>query len=123
MRIDLAAAHPLPRRNARSERRGPWVHLVSALLALAEGKAELLRHSERAWASITFAGTRHTLAFAFIGSDAVATGERFVAELPEHEFAIPGQLVADAAVIAVEHTVLPESRMTVEIELLLLEDG
>ena len=43
--------------------------------------------------------------------------------LPDHEFTIPRQLVADAAVVAVEHTTLPEQRLEVTAELLLLEDA
>ena len=42
--------------------------------------------------------------------------------LPEHEFALPGQLVADAAVTAVDHRLEPP-RMQVSCELLLLEEG
>lgn len=101
----------------------PWMGLLSALLELAEGKAELLRHSERPWASITFSGSRHTVSLAFTGLEAVAAGERFMEALPEHEFAIPGQLVADAAVVSVEHETLPEPRMSVVAELLLLEES
>lgn len=108
---------------ARPARRGPWMQLLSALLTLAGGKAELLRHAERPWASVTFSGTRHTIALAFSGMDAVAAGELFIAALPDHEFAIPRQLVADAAIVAVEHTAQPEMRLMVEVELLLLEDG
>jgi hypothetical protein len=97
--------------------------LLSALLELAEGKAELLRHAERAWASITFSGSRHTVALAFTGAEAIAAGERFVEALAEYEFDIPRYLVAEAAVISVVHETLPEPRMSVEVELLLLEDG
>jgi hypothetical protein len=92
-------------------------------MELAGDKAELLRHDERAWASVTFAGSRHSIALAFTGPDAVAAGEALVAALPEHEFAIPRQIVADAAVLAVEHDLLPEPRLKVEIELLLVEDA
>ena len=46
-----------------------------------------------------------------------------VAELPEHEFAIPGQIVADAAILEVEHRLLPEPRLVVQCELLLLEES
>ncbi len=107
---------------ARHRPRGPWMHLLSALLGLAGGKAELVRHSERAWASVTFSGTRHTVVLAFAGAEAVAAGEVFLDALPEHEFTIPRQLVADAAVIAVEHDLLPEPKLTLEVELLLLEE-
>ena len=100
----------------------PWMALLSALLRLARGKAELVRHAERPWASVTFSGSRHSVVLAFTGTEAVAAGEAFIAALPDHEFAIPRQLVADAAVVAVEHALLPEPGLTVEADLLLLED-
>ncbi|MGE3691873.1 MAG: hypothetical protein AB7F98_10885 [Novosphingobium sp.] len=103
--------------------RRPWMPLLSALLELAEGKAELLRHAERPWASITFSGTRHSVSLAFSGAEAIAAGERFAEALPEHEFTIPRQLVADAAVTSVTHDMLPDPRMCIEAELLLLEDS
>ena len=109
----------LPRRAPRR----PWMQLLSAVLELGQGQGELLRHAERGWASVTFSGTRHTIALAFTGVEAVAAGEAFIDALPEHEFSVSGQLVADAAVIAVEHTALPEPRLVVEVEVLLLEDG
>lgn len=109
-------------RNHIPGRRRPWRALLAAVIRLAGGEAELLRHVERPWASITFAGTRHTIALAFTGARAMAAGEAFITALPEHEFTISRQLVADAAVVAVEHAVLPEPRLTVEVELLLVED-
>jgi hypothetical protein len=109
-------------RNDIPGRRRPWRVLLSAVMQLAGGKGELLRHAEQPWASVTFAGTRHKLTLAFTGAESVAAGESFIAALPEHEFAIPRQLVADAAVIAVEHELVPAPRMTVEVELLLVED-
>lgn len=103
--------------------RRPWLQLLSSVMHLAGGKAELLRHTEQPWASITFSGSRHAIALAFTGSEAVAAGEGFISALPDHEFEVPRQIVADAAVMSVEHAMLPEPRMLVEIELLLLEDG
>lgn len=97
--------------------------LIEAITALAGGQAQLTHHVERGWASVTFAGTRHTMMLAFAGSEAVAAGEYLIAQLPEHEFAIPRQLVADAAVVSVEHDILPEPKLVVEIELLLLDDA
>lgn len=109
-------AAPLPRRR-------PWLQLLAAVTELAGPAAELLRHTERGWASITFSGTRHLMLLAFTGTEAVEAGERFIAALPEHEFAIPRQLVADATVASAEHTLLPEPKLVVEIEMLLLEDA
>jgi hypothetical protein len=106
---------------AARARREPRDRLREALLALAGGEATFLGHEEKSWASITFAGTRHRLELAFDGAEAVAAGELFLAFLPEHEFAIPGQLVADAAITAVDHRLEPP-RMQVSCELLLLEE-
>ena len=112
-----------PRRKpVRAARRGPREKLAEALLALANGKARIASHSEKAWASITFAGARHRVEMVFEGAEAVEAGECFIAFLPEHEFSIPGQLVADAAVTAVEHTLDPPL-MRVTCELLLLEES
>ena len=103
-------------------RRDPANHLLGALHALGGGHAVVLRHEERAWASITFSGARHTLALCFIGDTAVAAGERFIAALPDHEFAIPRRLVADAAIVAVRHALLPEPSLEVKCEVLLLDE-
>ena len=96
--------------------------LRAALLELAQGKATILGHSERSWASVTFTGARHRLEFEFAGEDAIEAGELFIALLPGHEFELPGQLVADATVTEVDHRLQPQ-RMQVSCELLLLEEG
>jgi len=96
--------------------------LREALLELAQNRATILAHSEKSWASVTFAGARHRLELLFDGAEAVEAGELFIALLPEHEFDILGQLVADAAVTEVDHRFAPP-RMTVRCELLLLEEG
>ncbi|MFC3214316.1 hypothetical protein [Novosphingobium panipatense] len=98
----------------------PWARLLSDVLRLAGRGAELLHQAERLWASATFSGARHTIALAFEG-EAIERGEAFIAALPDHEFTIPRHLVADAAVVAVEHRQAP-SRLAIEVELLLLED-
>ena len=109
--------------SARRSGRRPWLALLSALFDLAQGQAELVRHSERNWASATFAGTRHNVTLAFTGVAAIAAAEALIEAVPEHEFTIPDQLVADAAIVSVEQVALPEPRIVVELELLLLEDA
>lgn len=94
-----------------------------ALLAVCGGVGELLSHEERAWASITFAGTRHELVLRFAGIEQVEAGELLIAQLPDHEFSIPGQLVADACVTKVEHLFGPTETLTVTAVLLLLEES
>ena len=103
--------------------RRPWLQLLTAVMDLAGGQAELLRHAETPWASVTFCGSRHAMALAFSGIEAIAAGEAFIAALPEHEFTVARQIVADAAVVSVEHVLVPEPKLMVEIELLLLEDS
>ena len=116
MRVDSIVPRP------RAERRSPAVRLREQLLDLARGPAAVLGHEEKAWASVTFAGARPRVELAFDGAEAVEVGECFIAFLPEHEFAIPGQLVADAAVTEVDHRLDPPL-MRVTCELLLLEEG
>ena len=118
MQGDAARLRPPARRALRS----PGIHLVAALQVLAEDRALVVRHEERAWASITFSGARHSLMLRFVGDIAVAAGERFIAALSEHEFAIPRRLVADAAIVAVRHALLPEPSIEVECEVLLLDE-
>jgi hypothetical protein len=111
----------LPRALTRP-RRHPTDRLRQALRALSGGHAAILSHNEKAWASVTFAGSRHRLELVFDGAEAVEAGELFIAFLPEHEFAIPGQLVADAAVTEVDHRLEPP-RLQITCELLLLEEA
>jgi hypothetical protein len=106
----------------RRERRSPASQLRTALLGLSQGHGELLSHHERPWASVTFSGAHHTLGIEFSGTEAIAAGEQLIATVPEHEFAIPRQLVADVAVVSVEHTTLPAPRLVVTLEVLMLED-
>ncbi len=121
VQIDLTL-HKTARSVHHGGRRASWLPLVSALIELTGRQAELVRHSERSWASATFSGSRHTVVLSFTGAEAVAAGERYMNMLPEHEFAIARHLVADAAVVAVEHYALAEPRLEVTAELLLLED-
>ena len=119
MQLDCDTDRPAP---LRQRERGPRRHLAAALVGLADGCGEVLTHSEKPWSSITFSGTRHTLTLQFDGHEAIEAGERLIAALPDHEFTIPGQLVADATIAAVDHCVQPDARMTVTAELLLLDE-
>ncbi len=119
MHTDLSLGYGAARARTRRE---PRLGLREALFALAKGQATIVSHDEKSWASITFAGTRHRLELVFEGAEAIEAAELFIAFLPEHEFDIPGQLVADAAVTAVDHRLEPP-RLQVNVELLLLEEG
>lgn len=95
----------------------------SALLSLAEGQGCLLSHAEIPWNSITFTGTRHEVTLCFTGNAATQVGERFIADLPEHEFTIPGHLVAEATIREVDHRFGVDERLVVMAVLLLLEEA
>ncbi len=109
-------------RRLRGPRPTPTERVREALQALAGGHALIEGHDERSWASVTFAGTRHRLDLAFEGAEAIEAGESFIAFLPEPEFALPKQLVADAAVTSVDHRIGDRPRMLVRVELLLLDE-
>jgi len=121
MLIDQRADRFMLARTAAPRRPGSC--LLEAVLELAGSRADLVRHAERPWASITFSGTRHTVLLDYRGEEAIAEAETFIAALPEHQFDIAHQLVADAAIVAITQDALPEPHITVEAELLLLEDA
>lgn len=114
---------PLPRRSRRRPARSTGERVSEVLQRLSGGDAAIIAQSETAWASITFAGTRHRFTLRFVGDEAIAGGEALIDALPDHEFTIPGQLVAEAAITSVEHTMLPQPQMTITAELLLLEEA
>lgn len=111
------STRPRPVRRTLADR------LRAAVMELSQHRGQIITHSETPWASITFAGSRHRIALVFAGDAAVAAGEDFIAELPEHEFSLPGHLVADAAICEVDHRIGANPRLAVTCELLLLEDG
>jgi len=102
--------------------RAPWKRVVRVVLDLAGSEAQLVRHSEKPWASVTFSGARHTIVLAFDGAHAMEAADQFIAALPGHEFTISGRLVADATIQAVDQRTLPSPRAIVEAELLVLDD-
>lgn len=117
-------APPRPRRIPGGPvRPGAWLCLLRALAGLGGGAGELRLHSEREWASATFTGSRHRFMLDFVGPDAIDRAEDLIAALPDHEFTIPGQIVADAAIVAVDHRVLPEPGLTLTCELLLVAES
>ena len=104
-------------------RRSVGDRVAEALQQLSDGHAILVRHKEKAWASITFAGTRHQITLEFNTPAAIEAGEQLIADLPDHEFAIPRQLVAEATIGSVDHCLHPQPKLTVNVTLLLLEEA
>lgn len=108
--------HPMRARRTTGDR------LREVLIKLSGQCATCVKHEEKAWSSITFSGTRHEITLRFEGAEAVAHGEELIECLPEHEFTIPGQLVADATITEVDHRFGMHERLVVTAVLLLLEE-
>ena len=73
--VKSAPAAPAPAYRAR---RSTADRVRAALRAIVGGQGTVLSHDEKAWASITFSGTRHELVLEFCGADAVAGGEELI---------------------------------------------
>lgn len=101
----------------------PWP--VRALLSLADGKGQLLSHSEAPWGSVTFSGTRYRMVVAFAGDQSVPTGEAWLASLgglgEGMDLHRDGELIADVAVLWSERTTWTTPRLTVHLEALTVQ--
>lgn len=107
----------------REGARGVWLAVLHQVLLLAGERTQFLHHAERAWSSATYSGVYHTFRLSFSGADAVADGEDFIAALPDHEFTLPGRLVAKATILAAEHSLIDGPVLTLEAELLVLDEA
>lgn len=58
--------------------------------------------SSRRWASATFTGARHELAFRLEGEGAEMAAERFLSGLDSAEFDLRGHILADIALVTAE---------------------
>lgn len=96
--------------------------IEEALIALAQERCEIVAHHERAWSSATFSGTRHRITLRFHGAPDAALGEAMLDAWPL-PIEVPGQLIADASVVEVEHRCGPMPALTFTAELLLLDDS
>lgn len=56
----------------------------------------------RSWASVTFSGARHELAFRLEGPGAEDAAARFLADLDAAEFELGGHILADIALVSEE---------------------
>lgn len=72
--------------------------LCRQLLSLLGKGAELIEAQERPWASATFAGARHSVTVRVPLDSADAPLPAILAALPDHEFDLPGEIVADCTV-------------------------
>lgn len=69
--------------------------IIRQLLDLCGEGSELVTAEQRSWASATFSGARHVIELLLPGHALSAVMTR----LPEHDFELAGEIVADCAVI------------------------
>lgn len=74
----------------------------------------------RSWASGTFTGARHELAFRLIGDGAEAAADAFVAVLDRSEVAMRGHLLADISLLSQERH---DGIVSMRVEGLTIEDA
>jgi hypothetical protein len=74
----------------------------------------------RCWASVTFRGARHELAFRLEGAGAEESAERFLSGLDARGFALRGHLLADVSLVSEERR---PGCARIRLEALTVEDG
>jgi hypothetical protein len=92
--------------------------LLNALRQLVPSAIFVTTHEEP-WHSLTFSGAKLRILATFLAEDGRNTTDSFVKNLPDYQFDIPGQLVADITASA-DFSGNGISRLV--IEALLLED-
>ncbi len=74
----------------------------------------------RRWASVTFHGARHEIAFRLEGEGAEAAAGRFLSKLQARDLPLRGHLLADVAVVADERQ---PGCARIRLEALTVEEG
>lgn len=92
--------------------------LARAVVRLLPG-AEVVARQQRAWHSATFAGETVLLALRLDASDGAARVAEFAKKLPEAEFNLPRQLVAD---IEVRDWRLEDGALMIDVAALLVDE-
>ena len=67
------------------------------------GTADLIESQERPWASATFSGARHVITVRVPLDDADSPASALLAKLPDYEFDLAGEIVADCVVTMQRH--------------------
>ena len=74
----------------------------------------------RCWASVTFRGARHELAFQLAGEGAEKLAARFLSSLQARDFTLRGHLLADVTLVAEERR---PGWARIRLEALTVEEG
>ncbi len=80
---------------------------------------ELEELHSRGWASVTFRGARHELAFRLEGEGAEEASARFLGGLQARDFALSGHLLADVSLVKEERR---PGCVSIRLEALTVED-
>lgn len=83
---------------ARGPARDDAMRIYRAVATVLGPGCELVTAQERPWASATFSGARHRLRVQLALADMQSPAPAALDTLPDHEFVLPGQIVADCAV-------------------------
>jgi len=89
---------PVERARLKARPQSPGSLIARQIEALAGNRVSVTMKRERPWASITFAGTRHSFAVDWEGTAKPDVMHNLAKALADHEFAIPGYFVADILV-------------------------
>jgi hypothetical protein len=84
------------------------------------GRFTLEELVSRAWASVTFSGSRQELAFRIEGDAAEAAAAKFLSGLTAAEFPLSGHILADIALVSEERR---PGYARIRLEALTVEDG
>jgi hypothetical protein len=84
------------------------------------GRFTLEELVSRAWASVTFSGSRQELAFRIEGDRAEAAAGKFLSGLRAAEFPLAGHILADIALVSEERR---PGFARIRLEALTVEDG
>ena len=95
---------------------------LCASFASFEGAFRVDELSSRAWASVTFSGARHRVAFSLEGAGAGAAADAFLDRLEETEFDLRGHILADIALVRADRSAAGD-KVKVTLEALTVEDG
>ena len=87
-----------PRQNINNAAR-----LCRAVCGALGGNADLIESQERPWASATFSGARHIITVRIPVDERDSTVPTLLAKLPDYEFNVPGEIVADCVVSMQRH--------------------
>jgi hypothetical protein len=94
---------------------------LGASFAEFEGTFRVEELNSRCWASVTFSGARHRIAFSLSGVGAEAAADVFLEGMDETEFDLRGHILADIALVG-EDRDASGNRVLVTLDALTVED-